>query len=446
MSSHTDTIAAIATPAGNGGVGIVRVSGPNAPTIAEQLTAKPLPAARTAALRVFSDQQGRSIDHGLLIHFPGDNSFTGEPVIELHGHGGQVVMSMTLARVIELGARHARPGEFSERAFLNNRMDLVQAEAIADLIEGSTEVAVRAANRSLQGDFSNRVNALLLKLVEIRVFVESAIDFPDEEIDFLAESDIGDRVAALAAELAHLLAQSQRGQLLRNGLNLVIAGAPNAGKSSLLNCLAGAETAIVTDIPGTTRDLLRQHIQIDGVPINVTDTAGLRETEDQVEAEGVRRALNALTEADHIIEVIDLANPGEVNLGTSSAPRTRVFNKIDLDAASPKCATGTDGIVEIYLSAQSGYGVELLRDHLKKVALGEKPEGGTFTARQRHVDALRRVLDHLQSGRDQYADNQAGELLAEELRLAQQALSEITGEFSNEDLLGQIFSTFCIGK
>ncbi|HXH03998.1 MAG TPA: tRNA uridine-5-carboxymethylaminomethyl(34) synthesis GTPase MnmE [Candidatus Competibacteraceae bacterium] len=447
---NTDTIAAIATPPGRGGVGIVRVSGPAVPAITTALLGA-LPQPRYASFRRFRDAQGRAIDEGLALYFPAPHSYTGESVLELHGHGGPVVMDLLLERVLELGARLARPGEFTERAFLNDRLDLAQAEAVADLIDAGTREAARAALGSLEGAFSQRVQALVEGLIELRVYVEAAIDFPEEELDFLADGQIQARLDALRGALAELLASAHQGRLLRDGMTVVIAGRPNAGKSSLLNALAGFDAAIVTDIPGTTRDVLRERISIDGMPLHVVDTAGLREAADVVEREGIRRAWAEIERADRVLVVIDqsTAEPAaEAELLARLPPGlgvTRVYNKIDLSGHAPALEEPDGAHAAVYLSAQSGAGLDLLRRHLKR-CMGYQSSGtGLFSARRRHLDALRRAGECLERAAGQLAVR-AGELVAEELRLAQQALGEITGELTSDELLGRIFSSFCIGK
>jgi tRNA modification GTPase len=439
MYPAADTIAAIATPAGYGGIGIVRISGPGVPAIARQLLGR-LPPPRHAAMHGFRAADGDLIDEGLALYFAAPASFTGEHVLELHGHGGPVVMDLLLQRVLQLGARAARAGEFSERAFLNDKLDLAQAEAIADLIDSATAQAARAAVRSLHGEFSRRVHALLERLIELRTWVEAAMDFPDEEIDFLADPQVAERLDAVQAELQAIEQTAHQGQLLRDGMTLVIAGQPNAGKSSLLNALAGHDAAIVTEVPGTTRDVLREQI-----------TAGLHDTEDPVEREGMRRAREAISNADRVLLVIDdqrgLTAADEAILHTlpDSVPHIRVFNKIDLSGRSPGL-DDTGEVPAVALCARDGSGLEHLRHHLKHCAgYVEQAEGG-FSARRRHLDALARAAQHIGSGSRQLAGAQAGELLAEELRQAQQVLSEITGEFSSDDLLGRIFNSFCIGK
>jgi tRNA modification GTPase len=450
MHPAADTIAAIATPAGHGGIGIVRISGPGVPAIARQLLGR-LPRPRHAGMHGFRAADGGLIDEGLALYFAAPASFTGEHVLELHGHGGPVVMDLLLARVLQLGARAARAGEFSERAFLNDKLDLAQAEAIADLIDSATAGAARAAVRSLHGEFSQRVHALLERLIELRSWVEAAMDFPDEEIDFLADPQLAQRLAAVQAELQAIEQAAHQGQLLRDGMTLVIAGQPNAGKSSLLNALAGHDAAIVTEVPGTTRDVLREQIQLDGMPLHIIDTAGLHDTEDPVEREGMRRAREAIGNADRVLLVIDdqrgmtAADAAILQALPASVPHIRVFNKIDLSGRSPGL-DDTGEVPAVALCARDGSGLEHLRHHLKHCAgYVEQSEGG-FSARRRHLDALARAAACIDAGSRQLAGAQAGELLAEELRQAQQALSEITGEFSSDDLLGRIFGSFCIGK
>ncbi len=449
MHAHTDTIAAIATPPGRGGVGIIRISGPATPELATRLLGK-LPRPRNAELHDFMDASGQAIDTGLCLYFPAPRSFTGEHVLELHAHGGPVVLDLLLARVLELGVRQARPGEFSERAFLNDKLDLAQAEAIADLIDSSTASAARAATRSLQGEFSRQVEALTRALIDLRTFVEAAIDFPEEEIDFLSDGEVQRSLDRVTGDLQQLLAGARQGCLLRDGMTLVLAGQANVGKSSLLNRLSGRETAIVTPVAGTTRDVLREHIQIDGLPLHVIDTAGLRDSDDPVEQEGVRRAWAQIEQADRLLLVIDDqtgftgADRQVLERLPATLPCTRVFNKIDLSGRKAGVRETADGI-EVALSARSGEGMAALRDHLKAVMGYTDSATGTFSARRRHLDALRRAACNLENARA-CLNTGSGELLAEELRLAQQHLAEITGEFTSDDLLGEIFSSFCIGK
>jgi tRNA modification GTPase len=444
-----DTIAAIATPPGRGGIGIVRLSGPATRRIAESMLGK-LPPPRHASFTRFHDRTGQAIDQGLALFFPAPHSFTGEDVLELHGHGGPVILDMVLGRALELGARPARPGEFSERAFLNGKMDLAQAEAVADLIEAGSETAARSALRSLEGEFSRRAHALVEGLTRLRLYVEAAIDFPEEEIDLLADERVRRELVVLESDIGQLFNSTRQGCLLHDGMTVVLAGPPNAGKSSLLNALAARDTAIVSPIPGTTRDVLRERIHIDGMPLHIVDTAGLRESRDAIESEGIRRAREQMESADRVLLVLDDAIGGSQPVDVEkflplNLPRSVIRNKIDLSRRAAGI-TKISGGVEIALSAKTGAGLDMLRQHLKE-SMGFQPAGeGTFIARRRHLDAIRRAQEHMIQGRTQLKESRAGELLAEELRLAQQALSEITGEFTPDDLLGRIFSSFCIGK
>jgi tRNA modification GTPase len=449
VNATGDTIAALATPPGRGGIGVIRVSGPLAATIAREILGN-LPRPRRAVLRPFRDADGRPLDHGLALYFPAPGSFTGEDVLELHGHGGPVVMDMLLARALQLGARVAEPGEFSRRAFLNDKLDLAQAEAIADLIDSGSVEAARAALRSMQGEFSVAVNSLTEAVTETRMHVEAAIDFPEEEIDFLADTALHARIDGAIELCAQIAAKARQGALLREGMTVVIAGRPNAGKSSLLNRLAGYDAAIVTAIPGTTRDVLRERIAIDGMPLHVADTAGLRDEADVVEAEGIRRARQEMTRADRILYVVDgqrRPEPAEVERELAGLPKdvpvTLVVNKIDLLAMVSRYEQSQP---RLYVSAITGEGIDLLREHLKECMGFQGADAGTISARRRHLDALARTDRHLQEARRQLLEQRAGELMAEELRQAQQALAEITGAFTSDDLLGRIFSTFCIGK
>ncbi len=482
-SPCTDTIAAIATPAGAGGIGVIRVSGPQALAIA-QLFLKREPKPRFAHHCRFRDDHGELIDEGLLIAFPAPRSYTGEDVIELQAHGSPVLLGVLLRRCLELGARLARPGEFSERAFLNDKLDLAQAEAVADLIAASSESAARAALRSLEGEFSQRINALARQLIDLRVYVEAAIDFPEEEIDFLRSSEVRSRFAVIDMALHELLAGARRGQRLRDGLRVVILGAPNVGKSSLLNALAGHDRAIVTAIPGTTRDVLHEALNVDGLQITVVDTAGLRHTEDEVEREGIHRAGREAHRADLVLWVVDsrdsglgtgdsgeqkrdpgpgTGDPGKQEQGSGLAGHApdraelealglaagiatlTVHNKIDLGTEPARVERRADG-VHLWLSARHGEGLELLRRALLDHAgLGEG-SSGDFSARLRHVAALERCQAQLAAARGHALDSGQGELAAEDLRLAHEALGEIVGRFRSDDLLGAIFSSFCIGK
>ncbi|UJJ33189.1 tRNA uridine-5-carboxymethylaminomethyl(34) synthesis GTPase MnmE [Halopseudomonas maritima] len=451
---HADTIAALATAPGQGGVGIIRVSGPAARSIAQQI-ARREPQPRYAHYGPFFSGE-QTLDEGITLFFPGPHSFTGEDVLELQGHGGPVVMDLLLKACLAAGARQARPGEFSERAFLNDKLDLAQAEAIADLIEASSEQAARNALNSLQGVFSQRVRALTESLIALRIYVEAAIDFPEEEIDFLADGHVLSQLQAVQGELTQVQRQAGQGALLRDGMNVVIAGRPNAGKSSLLNALAGRESAIVTDIAGTTRDILREHIHIDGMPLHIIDTAGLRDTDDQVEQIGVQRAMAAIGEADRILLMVDASQPEAKNpellwpefleQRPDPAKVTLIYNKVDVTGEPVAQDTAADGSVVLHLSARQGEGIDLLREHLKACMGFEQTGESLFSARRRHLEALEEAADYLQHGFDQLTLMGAGELLAEDLRMAQQALGKITGEFSADDLLGRIFSSFCIGK
>ena len=522
-SLETDTIAAVATPPGRGGIGIVRLSGPAALAVARQVCGMDL-QPRQAHFCSFHDtpDSTEAIDSGIALYFPGPDSFTGEDVAELQGHGGPVVMDMILRRCCALGARQARPGEFSERAFLNDKLDLTQAEAIADLINSTTESAARSANRSLQGRFANEIERLMNRVTELRAYVEAAIDFPEEEIDFLAEGDVLARLQQIMAQIDQVTAAARQGQLLSEGLRLVIAGQPNVGKSSLLNALSGQDSAIVTALAGTTRDVLRQAIQLDRMPLHIVDTAGIREATGEVEQEGIRRAWLEIEAADHVLLVVDGSRPNPAPASpdmapafvarastrrrgeahgrkdaegivdtmskrlvrdsgcqgtrpatasdsaaaaegwrhmrawepaltelrarlTAATPITLINNKCDLSGAAP----GVDRIGELHritLSAKTRQGLDLLREHLKNSAGYQPGEAGQFSARRRHLEALRRAREALLSGRQQLEGSGAGELLAEDLRACQQQLGEICGQFSSDDLLGEIFSSFCIGK
>ncbi|OZC36752.1 tRNA uridine-5-carboxymethylaminomethyl(34) synthesis GTPase MnmE [Marinobacter vinifirmus] len=456
MQPATDTIAAIATAPGQAGVGIVRVSGPKAMTIARAMLGFE-PRPRYAHYGPFRDQQGELIDEGIGLYFPNPNSFTGEDVFELQGHGGTVILDILLREVCSLGARLARPGEFSERAFLNDKLDLAQAEAIADLIESSSEQAARCAVRSMQGVFSKRVDNLVEAITHLRIYVEAAIDFPEEEIDFLADGKVATDLQNLLEQVEQILGEAQQGTILRDGMKVVIAGRPNAGKSSLLNALAGREAAIVTAIEGTTRDVLREHIHIDGMPLHIIDTAGLRDSPDEVERIGIARAWEEIRQADRILLMVDATTtdktepheiwPDFIDQLPASAPVTVIRNKVDLSGeAVGITAEPHQTAPVIRLAAKVAEGLEVLRDHLKQcIGFASTTEGG-FLARRRHLDALERARDSLLQGQTQLEGYGAGELLAEDLHAAQDALGEITGHLTPDELLGKIFSSFCIGK
>jgi tRNA modification GTPase len=450
--TRTDTIAAAATPPGRGGIGIVRISGPKVPELAAVLLGGNVPKARHATFARFLDAQRQPIDAGLALFFPAPHSYTGEHVLELHGHGGPLVMEALVSRAVELGARRAQAGEFTQRAFLNDKLDLAQAEAIADLIDAGTQQAARAAMRSLQGEFSAMVRGLTEAVIELRTYVEAAIDFPEEEIDFLADRELAARFQAVRDHFEGVSDSARQGRLLREGMTVVIAGRPNAGKSSLLNRLAGYDAAIVTPIAGTTRDVVRERISIDGMPLHVLDTAGLRDGGDAVEEEGMRRAHAEMRRADRVLFVIDAAADPDANAFReelarlpADVPVTLVFNKCDRAVGIPVADTLT-GPPRLVLSALSGLGLDELRTHLKKCMGYQTADGGTVSARRRHLEALARARAHTEEAARQLTERRAGELVAEELRAAQRALSEITGEFTSEELLGRIFAGFCIGK
>jgi len=447
-----DTIAARATPAGTGGIAIVRISGPLAAGIAERMTGS-VPDARQATFCLFRDKDGQTIDQGIALYFPAPHSFTGEDVLELHGHGGPVVVAGLVDAAVSLGARLAEPGEFSKRAFLNDKLDLAQAEAIADLVASGSTQAARAALRSLSGAFSKAVDDVQEKLSALRTHVEAAIDFPEEEIDFLSDSALSRRVDECAAAFRSLMAKTSAGRVLRDGYRAVIVGRPNAGKSSLLNCLSGQEAAIVTEVAGTTRDILRERINLDGLIVELVDTAGLRTEPDRIEAEGIRRAREALQAADAILWIQDAGDPASGNEPLdeelpTGIPIVIVRNKIDLSGSQAGVVRHglPTGSPTVALSARTGAGIDALRTVLKELAgyhdLGE----GAFTARQRHLDALEKSWRHFENGQSALETARAGELFAEELRLAQLALDGITGAHGSDDLLGRIFSEFCIGK
>ena len=454
MAYSTETIAAIATPPGKGGVGIVRISGPKSQEIARAMLAVKTLTPRYAHYGNFLETTATgtaTIDQGIALFFPGPNSFTGEDVLELQGHGGPIILDCVLRTAISLGARMARPGEFSERAFLNNKIDLAQAEAIADLIDSASEQAARQALRSLEGAFSVEINELVEAITMLRIYVEAAIDFPEEEIDFISDGRVANELNSIKLHLESVFNSAKQGSILREGMTVVIAGKPNAGKSSLLNALAGRESAIVTAIAGTTRDVLRENILIDGMPLHVVDTAGLRDSDDPVEQEGIKRAWAEIAQADRVLLVIDsnsalqeeLSIPPEFDTFVKQKKLSLIYNKCDLTGQAP--GIQDDTISRVYLSAKQNQGIDVLRAHLKS-CVGYDDGDTPFIARRRHIDALERGREHIFNGEQQLTTYNAGELLAEELRLAQNALAEITGEFSSDDLLGRIFSSFCIGK
>lgn len=462
MNIHQDSICAIATAPGRGGVGIVRVSGARASVVAEAVLGF-VPKPRYAHYGPFKAQDGTVLDEGIALFFPNPHSFTGEDVLELQGHGGPVVLDLLLKECVAIGCRLARPGEFSERAFLNDKLDLAQAEAIADLIDSASEQAARCALRSLQGEFSKRIQQLLDRLIHMRVYVEAAIDFPEEEIDFLSDGKVAAMLEEVDGELKAVLKEANQGSLLREGMNVVIAGRPNAGKSSLLNALAGVDRAIVTDIAGTTRDVLKEHIHIDGMPLHIIDTAGLRDAPDEVERIGIQRAWAEIKQADRILLMIDSTSDEtdpelllhslfseqgisqELETLLAAGRITVIRNKSDLSTDKVGLVIH-GGLPVINLSAKHLQGVDILREHLKQVMGFDAASEGGFLARRRHVDALNRAQAALDNGRFQLEGMGAGELLAEDLRMAQNALGEITGTFTADDLLGEIFSSFCIGK
>jgi tRNA modification GTPase len=454
MSRSADTICAVATPAGRGGIGVIRVSGPLCAALFQRVT-DTTPIAGTIQHTRFRDAQQRTIDFGLSLYFAAPRSFTGEDVWELQTHGSPFVLDQLLTTLVAYGCRLARPGEFSERAFLNDKLDLAQAEAIADLIDSGSVIAARKALLSLQGEFSRLINELVTRITGLRVYVEAAMDFPEEEIDFLGAGHVGEQLEELRAQLGRVQDQARQGAIIKEGLHVVIAGEPNAGKSTLLNALAGSETAIVTDIPGTTRDILRQEISIAGMPVHVADTAGLRNSSDPVEQEGIRRAYAAMKNADRILLVVDVRTQQDLQdkhiwqellADTTLASRlTLLLNKIDLAGLSPGLSVLAH-ITTIQLSGKTGQGLDLLRQHLLDCAGYLPQEEGGFMARRRHLEALQQAALALSRAADQLRVFKAGELVAEELRLAQDSLGEITGKVTTDDLLGKIFASFCIGK
>jgi len=443
----TETIAAIATAPGSGGIGIVRVSGPACRRIAEGVLGH-CPASRYAAYLDFREADGGLIDRGIAIYYAAPHSYTGEDVLELQAHGGPALMQLLLKRCLALGARQALPGEFTKRAYLNDKLDLAQAEAVIDVINASTEAAARSAVRSLSGEFSAYIQALLGRMIELRMYVEACLDFPEEEIDFITQGRVAEKLSVIQHDLSAVFQSAKQGNLLREGIQVVLIGQPNVGKSSLMNRLAGEDVAIVTSIAGTTRDVIRSTIQINGVPLHIIDTAGLRETADEVEKHGIARTWRALENADVALLLVDAAHGiGETEKSILARlpaflPKIWIHNKIDLSADSPKKEV-LDGETHIHLSAKHGQGLSLLREHLLALA-GWQPSGeGVFMARTRHLQALAAVEEHLSLAIQRLGQ---AELVAEELRLAQEELSQITGEFTPDDLLGEIFSKFCIGK
>jgi len=446
-----DTIAAVATGAGRAGVGIVRISGPAVKEIAAAVVPQTL-SARTAVFTHFLDANGQAIDEGLAIRFDAPNSYTGEDVLELQGHGGAVVLDMVLSRVLECGARAARAGEFTERAFLNDKMDLAQAEGVADLIDASSQAAAKAAMRSLDGEFSTAVSHISEELVQLRAWLEAALDFSEEEIDFLSDPAIKTRIEKLLTDFDAMFARAHQGRRLTDGLTLVIAGVANVGKSSLLNALSGTDTAIVTDIAGTTRDVLHEHIVLDGVPIHLIDTAGIRLTDDVVEKQGIERAEKAVSSADHVLVMVDAASmalPELASLSELSIPTTVVINKIDTlktplyQAEVRELATSTAAESVLSVSVKDGTGMDELRSHLVTIAGRDPAIEGVFSARRRHLDALQRSREATDTALARLNENTMPELAAEELKIARQALDEVTGRFDTEDLLGRVFSEFC---
>jgi len=444
-----DTICARATAPGRGGIQVIRVSGSAVKAIAVALTGD-LPPPRYAALKDFRDAEDCAIDTGIVLFFPGPGSFTGEDVLEIQAHGGSVVCELLLERLLQLGARLATPGEFSRRAFLNDKLDLSQAEAIADLIDSRSRAAARAAQRSLSGRFSNRILDLNEQVTALRVHVEAALDFPEEDVDFLDDEALQARLTQVRKTFDALEESLHQGVLLRDGAEVVLAGRPNAGKSSVLNALAGYDAAIVTEIPGTTRDLVREQIDLDGLPLHIIDTAGLRDDAGRVEAEGIRRARAQLATADHALLIVDGASQWQTTATSLQAELpdglscTVVINKIDLSGDSP--GASEKNAQQLYVSAKTGAGMQALVEHLKTTLGFQSPGEGTVIARRRHLDALQRARQHFNEGLKQLSQNRAGELLAEELLQVQNALAEITGEFHSDDLLGEIFANFCIGK
>lgn len=446
-ANSADTIAAIATAPGSGGIGIVRISGPASQAIARHITGE-CPPPRHAAYKAFTAEDGSLIDRGIVIYYAAPHSYTGEDVLELQAHGGPALMQLLLARCLALGARQAEPGEFTRRAYLNDKLDLAQAEAVADVISAATAEAARSAIRSLSGEFSNKIDALLKSLIDLRLYIEACLDFPEEEIDFITQGNVEQKLAGIISNVASVFAEARQGNLLREGIQVVLIGQPNVGKSSLLNCLAGEEVAIVTPIAGTTRDTIRNTIQINGIPVHVIDTAGLRETQDEIERVGIARTWRALEKADIAIILVDVG----LGIGAqeksilaalpAGLPKIWAHNKIDLTHEAPRTEQEV-GALHVYLSAKTGLGINLLQQQLLSAVGWQPAGGGTFMARARHLAALTAVETHLHSAQQRL---QHPELVAEELRQAQEALNTITGRFTPDDLLGEIFSRFCIGK
>lgn len=447
QASHNETIVAIATPPGRGGVGILRLSGDKACIIAKQISRISIVKPRVAQYQSFY-QEDELIDQGILLFFKAPHSFTGEDVVELQLHGSPIILDRLVKICIQKGARLARPGEFSERAFLNHKIDLAQAEAIADLIQAHSLTAARMAMRSLQGEFSKKIDQLNQQIIKLRLFVEAAIDFPEEEVDFLSEGNIANQLQEIISNLDTIRKAAQQGAIMREGISIVITGRPNAGKSTLINQLAGRDVAIVTDVPGTTRDVMREHILLDDIPLHIIDTAGLHESDDIVEKEGIKRAWAELMQADCVLLVIDENHPEGLSALDKEiqaqlpphVPVIRLYNKIDKSGGCSRQEGDT-----IHLSAKSGDGLGLLKEKIKEV-VGYQPSEGQFMARRRHLQALDKAHDYLSVGLQQLTHHRAGELLAEDLRLSHITLCEITGEFTPDDLLGEIFSSFCIGK
>ena len=452
MTKGIETICAVATPSGKGGISIIRISGPESHSVANKITGSD-PIPRHAHYGPFISKSGEVLDEGITLFFPGPDSFTGEDVIELHAHGGPFVVDLILQEVLSMGLRHARPGEFSERAFLNDKIDLTQAEAIADLIESNSTEAARFAMRSLQGEFSNQVNSHIAAIIELRKYSEAALDFPEEEVDFLSDDKVSTRLLRIINDLVILLDQAKQGSIMKEGLSVVIAGQPNAGKSSLLNKLSGQSRAIVTEIAGTTRDILKEHISIDGMPLNIIDTAGLHESVDLVEQEGIRRAWKEIDDADLVLLVCDSSNGtdiAKISLWQTISAKVDspekllvVFNKSDLSGEEVRIEAENS---IVYLSAKTGDGVDLLKTAIKQFAGLSNSVEGRFIARRRHLDALNKSLACLNQAQEQLNSHHARELVAEDLKAAHLSLEEITGAFSADDLLGEIFSSFCIGK